>query len=274
VKLLRRNGLGFGLALALGSTSVAHAAAPDTGACIAAFDHGQRLKTDRKLRRAQTELLVCTQETCPSVLRADCAGVLRNVQAALPTIVLAADDGEGHDITDVKVLVGSEVVAQKIDGRAIEFDPGTYDFRFERADAAPITVHHVLREGEKNRAVRASFAKKPTSLSTTTRPMPDVTERDVIGYAIPASLAGLGVIALGVAGFSRLKFDSDVDGMRSRCAPECTQSERSDLSSTLVMSNVSLGIGIGALALAVGSWFFLAPPPATRTAAARGGWAW
>jgi hypothetical protein len=136
--------------------AVARAAKPDTKACIAAFDRGQRAQTSKELRRAQTELLVCTQESCPAVLRADCAGVLRSVQAALPTVVLAADDGEGHDV-DASVRAGSDTIADKLDGRAIELDPGTYDLRFEHAGADPVTVHVVLREGEKNRVVRATF---------------------------------------------------------------------------------------------------------------------
>lgn len=255
-------------ALTLFSSSVVRAATPDTVACIAAFDEGQRLRTGRHLRRAQKELLVCTQEICPAVLRADCAGVLHGVEAALPTIVLAADDGRGHDITDVKVRSDVDVVAETLDGRAIAFDPGTYDFQFERVGGAKVEVHLVLLEGEKNRPVRASFAAPEQHL-----PLPNV-KRSAVGYAVPASLVGVGVIALGVAGVSRLAFDSNVDDMRSRCAPECTQAERSDLSSTLTMSNVSLGIGIGTLALAVGSWFFFAPHSGTRIAAVLGPWAW
>jgi hypothetical protein len=272
--------------LILSSTAKAHAA-PDTSACIAAFDQGQRAKTDRKLRRAQAELLVCTQESCPAVLRADCAGVLRNVQAALPTIVLAADDGEGHDISDVKVVLGTEVIAESLDGRALEFDPGTYDFRFERADArtpksgelrtviigAPpvVTVHHVLREGEKNRVVRASFRRKPLERE---RPMEPAPKRPFVGYLVPASLAFLGVAGLGAAAYSRLTFDGDVEDMRSRCAPDCTQAERSDLSSTLVTANVSLGVGIGAIVLAGVSWFLLSPRAAARTTATADWRAW
>jgi hypothetical protein len=249
---------GLALAIALAS-SVVHAAPPDTNACITAFDQGQRLRSDRKLRRAQTELLVCTQESCPALLRADCAGVLRTVQSAVPTVVLAADDGAGHDLTDVKVQVGNEVIAPKLDGRAIEFDPGTYDFRFERAGAPPITVHQVLREGEKNRAVRASFAKKPSAASTviTAPSPPEPPSRDAVGYAVPIGLGVVGVAALAASGISRLSFDSSVDEMRARCAPECTQAERADLSSTLVTANVSLAIGIGAVVLGAASWFLL-----------------
>lgn len=250
-------------------------AKPNKSECIAAFDRAQRARTDGKLRQARTDLLVCTQESCSAVLRADCSGVLQSVESALPTVVFAADDGDGHDITDVKVYVGSNVIASAIDGRAIELDPGTYDFRFEGPEARVITVRHVVKEGEKARSVRASFPspKKPApvpnaNVSSSPNTTPLLVTRSTAGYVVPIGLAAVGVLALGFAGYSRLQFDGDVDDMRTRCAPECTQSERADLSSTLVTSNVSLGIGIGALALALVSWFVF--QPTTRTSSARG----
>jgi hypothetical protein len=244
------------------ATRTARGAGPEMKQCIAAFDDGQRSRSDKKLRRAQTELLVCTQESCPAVLRADCAGVLRTVQAALPTIVLAAQGPDGQDITDVKVSVGASAVAERLDGRAIEFDPGTYDFRFERPNAPPITVHQVLREGEKNRVVRGSFLPKDRSAGAAAAESPP--PRPLVGYVVPAGFAVLGIAAFTVAGVSRLGFDSEVEDMRSRCAPECSAEERADLSSRLVTSNVALGVGIGAIALAAASWFFLQPRAARR----------
>jgi hypothetical protein len=198
------------------------------------------------------------------------------VQAAIPTIVLAADDGEGRDITDVSVKSGDAVVVERLDGRAIEFDPGTYDFRFERSDKGPsgaprtMTVHQVLREGEKNRVVRASF-KSPVTVSTA--PSPAAPQRRPAGYVVPAVLAVVGLAGLGTAIYSRVSFNNNVNDLRDSCAPECTQSQRSDLSSKVVTANVAFGIGIGAVALAGLTWFLLAPRPAVRTATA-GAWAW
>jgi hypothetical protein len=42
--------------------------------------------------------------------------------------------------------------------------------------------------------------------------------------------------------------------MRDACAPACDPAERDALSDKLVMSNVSLGIGIGALAVSAVAW--------------------
>lgn len=238
--------------------SLAYAApssSSETKECIAAFDEGQRLKTEHHLKDAHTRLLACSKEACPSVLRADCAEVLRNVQNALPSIVLAADDG-GKDVVDVKVTHGNDVLATALDAKAIELDPGTYEVTFEHGANKPIKLQFVLREGEKNRVVKASFnPKKPDQFKLVTPP------RSPAGYAVPGIFATLGVAGFIVAGISRLAFDSQVDDMTATCQPNCTQEERDNLSSKLVRANVGLGVGIGSLVVAAATWFIFSPSP-------------
>lgn len=234
----------------------------ETKECIAAFDQGQRSKTEHRLREAQSRLLACTKETCPAVLRADCAEVLRSVQSATPSIVLAADDA-GKDVTDVKVTSeGGDVLATTLDAKALELDPGTYDLKFERRTGAPIVVHLVLREGEKARVVKASFnPKKPEPAFKLVTP-----PRSAAGYAVPGIFVALGVAGGVVAGISRLSFNSQRDAMSAPveeggCAPNCTQEERDQLSGKLVRANVALGVGIGGLVLAAATWILFSPSP-------------
>jgi hypothetical protein len=250
------------------------ASLPDKEACVSAFDRGQRAQSDRALRRALGDLIVCSQESCPTVLRADCAGVLAEVRSALPTIVLAADDGNGHELTDVKVYAGKELIVSQLDGRAIPVDPGTFELRFERAGQPPLVTSRTIREGEKSRVIRVSMGGGAGSASAAARPIgPDAAEspagkRTVIGWVLPGALAGVGLAGLGVALVTRLSFDSRVDDLRQSCAPECSQDQRSDLSGTLVTSNVALGVGLGMLALSVVSWILTTPPSgATSTSA-------
>lgn len=240
----------------------------DKAACIAAFDEGQRSKSDHHLKLAQTQLLACTKEICPPVLRADCAEVLRAVQGAVPSIVLAADDA-GRDITDVKVSNGSETLAPSLDGKAIELDPGTYELKFERASGKSVSVPLVLREGEKNRTVRVSFGEKKPFIAPL--PPPVREPRSVAGYAVPGAFATIGLAGFAVAVIARLQFNNQVDELRAGCAPNCTQELRAEVSSKVVASNIGLGIGIGGLVLAAASWFIFSPgtkqPPAPTTAA-------
>jgi hypothetical protein len=149
--------------------------------------------------------------------------MLRSVDAAMPSIVLAADDGEGHALTDVTVRIGGAVVATRLDGRPIELDPGTYDLRFERASGEKVvTVHELLRESEKNRVVRAYFRRRESRGS---------------GHALPVSFAALGAAALGLGLYSRLDIDGQIDQLRSSCAPDCAD------------GSLSIGVGLGALVL-------------------------
>jgi hypothetical protein len=255
----------IGVALAVGllaASARAHAEPPDKQACVAAFDRGQRAQSDRAFRRAQGELIVCAQESCPTVLRADCAGVLAEVRAALPTIVFAADDGEGHELTDVRVFAGDELLVASLDGRAVAVDPGSFELRFEQAGRPPLRVTHMFREGEKSRVVRVSLPSAAPSDPSVDVPSPP---RTTLGWALPGSLVAVGVAGLVVSFVERRSFDSRVDDLRGSCAPDCTQQQRADLSSTLVVSNVALGVGVGALTLAVVSWFVTAPRSVGRT---------
>ncbi|MDB5216976.1 MAG: uncharacterized protein JWO86_4903 [Myxococcaceae bacterium] len=199
------------------------------------------------------------------MLRADCAGVLAEVRSALPTIVFAADDGNGHELTAVKVYAGAELIASKLDGRAIPVDPGAVELRFEVPGQPPLVTTRMIREGEKSRVIRISLGgagaagdpeKSNGGIDRAQSPSP---KRSTVGWVLPSSLAGVGAAALGVALYMRLRFDSRVDDLRGSCAPDCTQQQRSDVSGALVASNVALGAGIGALALGVATWFLTAP---------------
>jgi hypothetical protein len=73
---------------------------------------------------------------------------------------------------------------------------------------------------------------------------------------LPVILGGTGLLALGGSFYVRLNADSDADRLRNSCAPSCDQSSRDALSDKLVVANVALGVGIGAIALAAATWLF------------------
>ena len=297
MRRLSGNSIAFAVSLAVSLIIVAPAPAfaqpgqpsapPDKEMCVASFDRGQRAQSDRALRRALGDLIVCAQESCPTVLRADCAGVLAEVRSALPTIVFAADDGNGHELTDVKVFAGAELIASKLDGRAIAVDPGAVELRFEVPGRPPLVTTRMVREGEKSRVIRVSLAGPAGAAGAAdtagadTAPRPPA-RRGTLGWVLPSSLAGVGLAGLGIALVMRLRFDGRVDDLRGSCAPDCTAQQRSDLSGTLVASNVALGAGIGALALGAATWFLTAPPSSSPGASTRatsraivpGGFAW
>src|SRR5580700_9118420 len=58
-------------ALAVTSTSV-RALADEKEACVAASDQAQTLRDDGKYRAARAQLLVCSRDVCPAIVRRDC----------------------------------------------------------------------------------------------------------------------------------------------------------------------------------------------------------
>lgn len=256
-------------AIVLGGMLAANEArASEKEKCVGAFDRGQKAQSDRSLRRAEAELLVCAQEKCPSVLRADCIQVLNEVRAALPTVVLSANDGDGHDLTEVTVGVDGEAITKKLDGTAIPLDPGPHTIRFEARGAKAVMIPVTIYQGEKNRRISVSLptSEEPRPAVATPGPVTEPREpkRAAIGFALPGALVVVGAASLIVAGASRAAFDSRVEDLRATCAPECTQNDRQDLSRTLTRSNVALGVGIGALGFAVVTWFLTAPDSPTK----------
>lgn len=215
-------------------------------ACVASLDRAQSLQSARRLIDARAEYVACSAETCPEVVREDCARSLLAVDAALPTLVYAAEV-DGRDASDVRVLVDGALASEVLDGRSFPVDPGPHVVRFERASGAVVETRIVAREGDKNRLVTGAF----------TSPVPAIrAERPRTGRApvVPIVLGGTGALALGGALALRLSADARAADLRASCAPACDPAERAALSDRIVASNVALGIGIGALALSAATW--------------------
>lgn len=251
--------------------SASPASPPDKAACVRALDDAQRLRSQKRLTQARTELVTCASEACPVVVREDCARSLIEVDAAIPTVVLSATGAPGEDVTDAKVSIDGVVVQEKLDGRARALDPGTHVFRFERAGREPWSVTLLVLEGEKNRTIVAklgdgsgaapagsgpapSSSASPGPLALAPVPVPPEGRERAPIPVIPVVLAGVGAAALGSALYFRLRADGDADDLRATCAPTCDPSQRDALSEKLVIANVSLGLGVGALAAAAVTW--------------------
>lgn len=237
-------------ALASARTSEAQegAEAADKAECVAALDRAQSMHSARKLRAARVSYLACSASACPDLVREDCTRSLVDLDASMPTVTFSARDG-GHDVADARVLLDGEAVASALDGHAVAVDPGSHVARFERAGGGAVEIKLVAREGEKNRAVTATFA---SALPTDRAPKAESSRFPVL----PAVLGGAGLLAIGGSFYVRLNADADADEMRRTCAPACAPSARDALSDQLVVANVALGVGVGALALAAATWLF------------------
>lgn len=150
------------LALAIALTAGAARAdeSPTRQECIQASEDAQLYRIKTQLVAARVKLVTCSSEACPKVVRQDCSAWLDEVDRALPTVVLAARDGGGKDLVEVRVQLDGAPLVDRLDGKAVAVDPGDHVLRFEsHGEAHEEKV--VVREGEKNRIVSVTIGKPP-----------------------------------------------------------------------------------------------------------------
>jgi hypothetical protein len=271
------------LALALGLTAGEARAGDEKDICVRAVERAQLVRLDGKLREAREGFVTCARAVCPEAIRQDCTRWVTEVDASLPSVVFDAVWADGRDVTRMTVLLDGEVLAGAERGRAVSLDPGAHTFRFEVAGAAPVEMRNVIREGEKNRILRAMFsptasleattpagpapapvlapAPAPTTPSTAAPsglwqplshdaagPMPTKKGPIPLGAFILGgiALAGFGGFAyLGLSGTGRL------DSMRSSCGHACNPSDVTSARDQILVGDILAYVGLAAAGAAV-----------------------
>lgn len=216
--------------------------------CIAAHEDGQVQLSAGQLLGARDEFLQCAAERCPSIVRKECLALQESVQAALPSIVLAATDGRGRDVSGASAVIDGVRRIESLDGRALELDPGPHSIEFLLSDGRRQTLQVTLREAEKYRRISASF-RVPRTSST--------KENGGAGPSpVAYVLAGVGVVALGSFVVFGLDGNSKQRELERTCAPNCTQSKVDEMRRSHLIADISLGVSVAALA--TGTYLFVA----------------
>jgi hypothetical protein len=257
---------------ALAGSSAARADQLDV--CIAAAEEGQRLRIDGKLVSAREKLLECSQDWCASVVRADCTKWLSDVDSLMPALVIRAVDSRGADVVDVRVFVDGRLIASRLDGKEIQLDPGEHVFRFVlggRAPGptpAPIEQHILVRQGEQHRVLSVVFPALPAGASPEQRrstggetaavSAPGGESHAAIPPAWSIGTIVAGGVALGVASYLWISGLADHSNLVSTCGPShnCSHSAVDSAHGKLVAGDVVGGVGIGLVAIGVGTLVF------------------
>jgi len=232
------------------------APASEVDACANAAEESQPLRTAGKLTRAREKILVCARPVCPAAIRSDCAKWLAEVDAVMPTIVLRVVDPAGKDLTQVRVSVDGAVLTDKLDGRPISIDPGEHTFTFESAGHKPLTEKLLIRQGEKVRLVSASFAPVSDKPAGNARTTDGATEPRREWGGIPTIswvLGGVGLVGVGVGVGMWASGTSDHSEMKSGCArtQSCLQADVDSAETKLVVGDVAMVLGLGAIGAGV-----------------------
>lgn len=253
---------GLAVALALGARDAsAQAWKKKRDECIAASEDGQLAKVKGQLRAAREKLLACADKTCPGAVRKDCEAGLTELERLIPTVVFGAKDGQGKDLVDVKVSFDGAPLLERLDGKAVEVDPGEHTVLFEAEGLPPHEEKLLFREGEKARIVVATLAKKEAP-----KPKPKPKPRAAAGPSTATWIVGgIGAAALagaGVVGFVALQERSSLYDSCGK-AVTCSQDEVDSVYRLYNVSYVAAGIG-GALLATSAVMYFTTSKPATE----------
>jgi len=163
--------------------------------CLSAVDQGQQARDDGRYRAARDAFATCSRAVCPKPVAASCTKWSREIADALPTVVLAAKDGSGGDLTDVRVTFDGAPLTTSLDGKPVEVDPGSHKLRFEREGSEPAEQTVVIKAGEKLRAITVVLrASEPVAVVT--KPVEEEHPKSGGGGAGRA----VATVALGVLG--------------------------------------------------------------------------
>lgn len=275
---MKTTGLGlFGLATlaALSGVCVAPPALAGKKECAAAYVEAQKLKAASSFRKAREQLILCAKDECLAAVKKDCVAWLDEVNASIPSIVIEAKGPDGKETFDVKVSIDGEVVAEKLDVKAIEVDPGTHKLTLEYAGEPPVEQELILRQGQKNKTVEVSFAKKvekPAAPIAEPEGEPE-PEQKPSGAGKPPTLSyvlgGVGLLALGGATYFWLgasSEESDLDS--SGCEPNCDQGDVDSIKQKRLIGDIALGVGVVAIGAAAYLWLAPGKKAAPKEAAA------
>jgi hypothetical protein len=258
--------------LAAVMTTAALPASADVQACVAASEKGQRARSAGKLREAREHFTVCGAESCPALVRNDCAHWNAELASILPSVVFGARDKQGRDLFDVTVSMDGEVLLNKLDGKSVTVDPGKHTFRFEMAGAEPITEVVLIKEGERARVFNVTFdigGSPPVPEREGPAPSPsDTTDQGHTPYPwIVFGIGAAGTVAGAVILLTTPERPSNCSRDTQTCSKLPNQSEAEFVESReqagRADSQPVLGLVVGGVGLALAVtglvWHFLEP---------------
>lgn len=236
--------------------------------CSDAFEQSQRLRNSADYLEAAGQALRCASDACGAFLSEECGRLYGEIQAATPSVVLAARSADGAELQNVSVTLDGGSSSLPLDGKPLLVNPGHHEFVFEARGREPSKLTTTILAGERFRPIIAVLAEKAP-------PQPPPSERGeaASGRAqhgrIPVAsyvLGGIGVAGLaGFVGF-RIAGANDYAALERDCKPTCTQSSVDAVRQKYVLSYTSLAIGAAASIAAV-TFYFAAPSQPSQQAA-------
>ncbi len=220
--------------------------------CSATYSESQVEKKAAHLLKAREKLVVCAQPTCPSFITADCTQWLAEVDARMPQVAFVARDRSGRDKVDVTVAMDGQEILHELSGKAVAVDPGAHTFTFTTSGAPSVSEQTIIAEGEKSRVITVTIGGEAPASAGKSAVVAPRTRR---ASAVPAIVVGAaGIVVLGASAFFGFSAKSDVDHMKSTCAPTCPSGDIHSADAKILVSDVTLAVGV--VAIGIAAWLF------------------
>ena len=217
--------------------------------CFDAAVAGQKARKNGELAKAREEFLRCAHAACPAEVTSRCTGWVAEVDAAMPSVLVAPQDERGRDLTRGVLRVDGQPRSEAFRGEPIVLEPGAHVVRFEIAGRAPVEQQIVVREYEKNRHVSLRLAPLPQRTSVA-----------------PFVLGGIGVAA-GLA-FGGFAIGGAVDRNSSHCDTGCPSAAYNRVNTEFIVADVALGAAALFVGIAIIDWIVTRPSSRTRASIA------
>ena len=261
-----------------------------TKACVVAYESAQETRNAGNLLKARDDLRRCAATSCPTLIQNDCTTWLAQVSEAVPSVVFAAKV-DGESVFDVVVSADGKRVADQLDGKPVEVNPGLHAFAFERSGQPTIEKKLIVAPREVGQVVSVSWKSSPAIELTTASAAPSragVEARPpmpagrIVGWSA-VGLAGAG-IAVGSA-FGLMMFGAR-DSAIAECPNNiCRSGGLDDISRARTDATIStIAFAVGAGASLLGAYLLIRPEArplsavrswtAGPTASSRGAGAW
>jgi hypothetical protein len=229
--------------------------ADDKDTCADAHVAGQTARRDGQLLEAKSRFSACAAESCPDLVKKDCTSWAAELASSIPSIVIRAMDEDGRDLSAVTLLIDGRKKGQRLDGRAIELDPGEHLIAVELPNGKKRQLVVVLREGERARQVTLEF---PRRAAPKAEPAPPQAEPPSV---LPFVFGGVAVAAFG--SFATFAFlGKQKQDELDECRPDCDQSDVDSMRMRYAIGDISLAVG--AIATGFTLYFALAPSDSKR----------
>ncbi len=197
--------------------------------CLRAYADAQRARKREDLLEARAQLNVCSRSDCPAILQTDCVRWLREVEEAMPSIVIGVRRPSGEDLGNAKITLDGRPLRLPRPGSPVELSPGTHLLRVTDTDGSSVERSLVVNASEKNRLVLLTLPPRASAPAAEKGSRAPSDKAATEGPVWPYILGGLGILAAGAGVTLDIMGSRRLSELHDTCKPNCSES---DVSST------------------------------------------